>query len=103
MKTLTIILTIVALSSATACYAAEQADGNAVVNGVTAVVKMPMKMLQKASDSLDKAPMSASEEIDGADQPTGRGGQRACADSAVSTANRGGLKSTERMVSIPWH
>jgi len=45
------------------CYAAEQANGNAVVNGITSVVKMPVTMLQKASDSLDKSgPTRASED-----------------------------------------
>ena len=62
MKKITIMLILVIASLATTCYAAEQADGNAVVNGVTAVVKMPMKMLQKAGDSLDKGATAYSED-----------------------------------------
>ncbi len=63
MKTFATLFAVALILATANCYAAEQADGNAVVNGITNVVKMPVTLLQKASDSLDKsAPVQASED-----------------------------------------
>jgi len=64
MKIITIILTLAVILAPMTCFAAEQTSGNAVVNGITTIVKLPITLLQKASDSMDIPPAPYTEDTD---------------------------------------
>ncbi len=55
-----LMITLMLMMAGTAYAKGQDASGNVVVNGITGLVKLPITMLNKASDSLDSAPKSGS-------------------------------------------
>lgn len=59
MKAVLMVAAMLIMAGSSAAFAEGSDAGNAVVNGLTSIVKMPMTMLHKASDSLDNGSRSA--------------------------------------------